>query len=89
MYDALCGPVIFPMQYAHRMIAFIVIRFVCPAVTAVSHPRVSTNPVEPSYHIINILILEMSLVPTPVIQILQSSPILLSQGKALIRIDPL
>ena len=38
----------FPMQYAMSMIAFVVTRFVCPAVTLESHERERTNPVVPT-----------------------------------------
>ena len=37
-----------PMQYAMSMIAFTVMRFVCPDVTAESHERESTKPVVPT-----------------------------------------
>jgi hypothetical protein len=42
------GPAAFPMQYAQSMIALVVMRFVCPAVTADTHDSDSTNPVVPT-----------------------------------------
>lgn len=60
------------MQYAISMIALTVIRFVWPAVTAVTQPRDNTKPD----------------VPTPVIQIEKRRPILLLQGRVRIRIPP-
>lgn len=39
------GPAAFPTQYAMSMIAFVVTRFVWPAVTFESHESESTKPV--------------------------------------------
>ena len=41
------GAAAFPTQYAMSIIAFVVTRFVCPAVTLESHERESTKPVVP------------------------------------------
>lgn len=38
----------FPTQYAISMIAFVVTRFVCPAVTLESHDSDRTKPVVPT-----------------------------------------
>lgn len=42
------GPAEFPMQYADSIIAFVVIRLVCPAVTLESQDRDRTKPVVPT-----------------------------------------
>ena len=42
------GAAALPTQYAMSMIAFVVMRFVCPAVTLESHESESTNPVVPT-----------------------------------------
>jgi hypothetical protein len=42
------GPAALPMQYAESMIAFVVTRFVCPAVTLDSHDKDRTKPVVPT-----------------------------------------
>ena len=66
------GAAALPMQYAMSMIAFVVIRFVWPAVTFESHARARTNVV----------------VPTPVSHCPKSSPTLSLQGRRLTRSAP-
>ena len=45
-----------PMQYADSMMAFMVIRLVCPAVTEVTHPRLSTKPAVPAVITVSVVV---------------------------------